>query len=207
MEAEGHARRGVTGLWCTRGRSQDRAGDGEAGGWACARTASSADEPPRRSPPNPVRRSSAAASRTASRTLAQSTGPRGRAVEFRGPSDGRRRTSPSPPGKAAATRGTRAPSPGFGQFRARAEWVSPRPFQVESISRRNATDTGASGSSRVGRRRVQARRNRAASPSATASPRRVGRSAEESHRTSPSSARVVINRRFSPGRSTPYRNR
>ena len=59
--------------------------------------AKSADEPPRRSPPNPVRRSSAAASRTASRTLAQSTGPRGRAVEFRGPSDGRRRTSPSPP--------------------------------------------------------------------------------------------------------------
>ena len=35
VEAEGHGRRGATGLWCTRGRSQDRAGDGEAGGWAC----------------------------------------------------------------------------------------------------------------------------------------------------------------------------
>ena len=33
VEAEGHGRRGATGRWCIRGRSQDRAGDGEAGGW------------------------------------------------------------------------------------------------------------------------------------------------------------------------------
>ena len=31
MEGEGHGRRGATGLWCSRGRSQDRVGDGEAG--------------------------------------------------------------------------------------------------------------------------------------------------------------------------------
>ena len=34
-EAEGSRRRGATGLWRTGGRSQDRAGEGEAGGWAC----------------------------------------------------------------------------------------------------------------------------------------------------------------------------
>lgn len=33
MEAEGYRRRGVTGLWCTRGHSQDRAGEGQAGSW------------------------------------------------------------------------------------------------------------------------------------------------------------------------------
>ena len=35
MEAEGSRRRGATVLWRTGGRSQDRAGEGEAGGWAC----------------------------------------------------------------------------------------------------------------------------------------------------------------------------
>ena len=44
------------------------------------------------------------------------------------------------------------------------------------------------------RARGQARRNRAASPSATARPRRVGRSAPASQRTSPSSDRVAISR-------------
>ena len=34
-ETEGHGRRGAAGLWRTRGRSQDRAGEGESGGWAC----------------------------------------------------------------------------------------------------------------------------------------------------------------------------
>ena len=34
MEAEERRRRGATGLWCTRGRSQDGVGDGEAGGCA-----------------------------------------------------------------------------------------------------------------------------------------------------------------------------
>ena len=32
MEAEGYRRRGVRGLWWTRGPSQDRAGEGQAGG-------------------------------------------------------------------------------------------------------------------------------------------------------------------------------
>ena len=72
--------------------------------------------------------------------------------------------------------------------------------------------TAPSGPDRLGNRGEdgrgrQARRNRAARPSATARPPRVGRSAEESHCTSPSSTSVAINRRFSPGRSTPYRNR
>ena len=33
LESEGHGRRGAAGLGCTRGRSQDRAGEGQAGGW------------------------------------------------------------------------------------------------------------------------------------------------------------------------------
>ena len=33
LETAGHGRRGATGMGCTRGRSQDRAGEGEAGGW------------------------------------------------------------------------------------------------------------------------------------------------------------------------------
>ena len=35
VEGEGSRRRGATGLWRTGGGSQDRAGEGEAGGWAC----------------------------------------------------------------------------------------------------------------------------------------------------------------------------
>ena len=33
LETAGHGRRGATGMGCTRGRSQDRAAEGQAGGW------------------------------------------------------------------------------------------------------------------------------------------------------------------------------
>ena len=46
METEGHGRRGAAGLSCTGGRSQDRAGDGESGGWTCGGWSGGARRPP-----------------------------------------------------------------------------------------------------------------------------------------------------------------